>query len=301
MRKIIVLMLLMTGLVFLFATCHAADNQASVDKIIVDNDRIIKKVHGSGGFVFATPPYWGRQRTKAGFLKLAKHLGKHLKKQIALVILKDYDSMISRTKAGEVDFGFYGASLYVNAKAVYPDLKYTATVILKSTGKHTYYSYLITKKGSGLKSIESLKEKSFAFGSKESTSGYKYPVAWMKKNKISPEHYFGTVAFLGSHNNVLAAVASGKIDAGVVSPEPLADIEKAKGFIFNRLRKFGPIPGTVLALNGSLSEEILEKTRLALLSLSCEVIQDKNFNFTGFKILSDASYDQLRQVLGDVF
>ena len=265
MKKITLYILLITE--FLFATCYVADSQARVDQIIVHNDLIIKKAHGSGNFVFAAPPYWGRQRTKAGFSQLAEHLGKYLKKQVVLVVLKDYKSMISRTKAGEVDFGVYGAALYVKTKAACPDLKYTATFIVKSTGKHTYYSYLITQKGSGLKSIESLKGKSFAFGSKESTSGYKYPVAWMKENKISPEHYFGRVAFLGSHKNVLAAVATGEIDAGVVSPEPLADIEKAKGFIFNRLRKFGPIPGTVLASNGRLPEGMHEKILLALLSL----------------------------------
>ena len=199
--------------------------------------------------------------------------------------------------ADEVDIGFYGPSLYVKTKKAYPELRCLATTIWKATGKPTYYSYLITRRGSGLLNLESLKGKSFAFGSKESTGGYMYPRAWMKDNNLDPEKYFKSVKFLGSHNNVLDAVAGGWVDAGSVSPGPLAKAEKRHGKVFNRLRKFGPIPSSGVAVGSKMPDETIERIINALLSLPKSVTDVKEFDYIGFKVLSDEAYDQFRRII----
>ncbi|MEA1935376.1 MAG: phosphate/phosphite/phosphonate ABC transporter substrate-binding protein [Thermodesulfobacteriota bacterium] len=297
MKIMLRLILYLVGLSVLCSICHADNRRENDTDIVRKNDEIIRTVHESGGIVMAVPPYWGREPTWIGFEQLAKHLGSVLKKEVALVILKDHQSMITRTKAGDVDIGVYGASLYVRTKKICPRLRYIATSIWKKTGKYTFFAYLITRKGSGLLSIESLSGKSFAFGSKESTGGYKYPRAWMKENGIDPEKYFSNVRFLGSHNNVLDAVAKGGVDAGAVSPGPLAKAEKRYGKVFNRIRKFGPIPGTVIAVKDNLPEESIGKIAAVLTSLPDEVTEVEDLDFIGFKVLSDEAYDQLRKVI----
>lgn len=146
-------------------------------------------------------------------------------------------------------------------------------------------------------SLDSLKGKSFAFGSKESTGGYMYPMAWMKENNLDPEKYFKSVKFLGSHNNVLDAVAGGRVDAGSVSPGPLAKAEKRHGKVFNRLRKFGPIPSSVVAVGNKMPDETIERIINALLLLPKSVTDVKEFDYIGFKVLSDEAYDQFRRVI----
>ncbi len=269
--------------------CHADIKQ--------ENDQIIKAAHSSGSLVFATPPYWGRENMQAGFEQLANHLERAINNSVTLVILKDYESIITRTMAGEVDLGFYGPSLYVKLKKSFPELKYLATAVPKSTGKPYYYSYLITKKGMGLKSIQSLEGKSFAFGSKESTGGYRYPMAWMMENNLEPENYFKSVKFLGSHNKVLDAVASGKIDAGSVSPEPLKKRTEQYGHLYNRIRKFGPIPASVVAAGNRIPDETINRIIRALELVPTSVTDVKEAAYIGFKVLSDESYDQFRRVM----
>jgi len=96
--------------------CHADNKQENVEDISRQNDQIIKAAHKSGGLIFAMPPYWGRKNTQAGFSQLAKHMRRAIDNNLTLVVLKDYESMITRTMAGEVDIGFYGPSLYVKTK-----------------------------------------------------------------------------------------------------------------------------------------------------------------------------------------
>ena len=277
--------------------CHGGNNQETINDISMQNNQIINNTHASGGLIFATPPYWGRENTKAGFKKLVKHLGRAINSSVTLVVLKDYKSMETRTLDGEIDLGFYGHSLYVMVKKTFPELKYLATAIFKSTRQPSYYSYLITKKGTGLKSIQSLEKKSFAFGSKESTGGYRYPMAWMKKNNLDPKNYFKSVVFLGSHNKVLDAVAKGEVDAGTVSPGPLEKKTQQYGHVYNRIRKFGPIPASVIAGNDRMPDKITQRIIIALELLPIEVTNVKEANFIGFKILSDESYDQFRKVM----
>ena len=177
MKNMFKMTLYLIGFLTLFSICHADNKKENLNNISLQNDQIIKAAHASGGLIFATPPYWGRSDTLADFSQLAKHLGHAINQNVTLVILKDYESIITRTLNNEIDIGFYGPSPYVKTKKKYPKPKYLATTVWKTTGKHSYYGYLITRQGSGLKSISSLEGKTFAFGSKESTAGYKYPMA----------------------------------------------------------------------------------------------------------------------------
>jgi len=294
MRPIMKIMFCLISFLLMVSTAQA-ETINNMD-IVTKNDAIIKAIHASDGFIFATPPYWGRKNTKTAFQPFAEYLEKIVGKKVVMIVLKDYASMLSRTKKKEVDIGIYGAALYVETKDRCPDLKYIATSIWKGNGKASYYSYLITRKGSGLLSVENLHGKSFAFGSKESTSGYKYPRAWMAEQGIEPQTYFNSLKFLGSHYKVIDAVLSGEIDSGVVSPGPLSKRQKKYGNVFNRIRKFGPIPGTVIAVAGNLPEETIQKLTSSLLVLPDEVTRTKELEFMGFRILSDAAYNRIREV-----
>ena len=130
MKNLLKMTICLIGFLTLCAICHADNKQENVNDISKQNSQIIKATHTSGGFIFAAPPYWGRKRTQAGFVQLVKHLEKAIDKPVILVILKDYESMIARVMAGEIDLGFYGPSLYVKIKKKIPELKYLATSVL---------------------------------------------------------------------------------------------------------------------------------------------------------------------------
>ena len=283
--------------ILITAICSAAGPVSSTDDIQLQNSEIIKEVQSRGGLIFAVPPYWGVAPTQIGFAQFVKYLGEVTGKEMRLVVLKDYEAMITRTLAGEVDLGLYGAVLYITTKEKCDGLRYLGSSIWKKTGKSSYSSYLISRKGSGLLGLADLKGKSFAFGAKESTGGYKYPRAWMKENGLEPKSYFKSFEFMGRHDLVLDAIAEGKVDAGVVSPGPLVKATKKYGNIYNRIHKFGPIPSSLLAACHKLPLETTRKIIKAIELLPLYVTEVEEFDYSGFRILSDASYDRMREVM----
>ena len=122
-------------------------------------------------------------------------------------------------------------------------------------------------------------------------------MAWMIENNLKPQGYFKSVKFLGSHNSVLDAVVSGKIDAGTVSPGPLKKRTEQYGHIYNRIRKFGPIPASVVAAGNRIPDQAIKKLIRALELLPAAVADVKEADYVGFKVLSDESYDQFRTVM----
>lgn len=282
---------------FLFSAIgFAIDANKTVDKY-AENDKIIKAVHQRGGLIFAVPPYWGKRATRLGFEKFTTFLGKRIGQELVLVILKDYEMLLQRTRAGDIDIGFYGPTPYIKVKELNLKMKYLATAVWKSTGKYVYYCYLVSKDAPGLQTFEELRGKRFAYSSRESTCGYIFPRVWMMENKIVPKEYFSNVQFLGRHDLVLESIAKGKIDAGVVSPGPLAKAEKKYGQIFRRVHKIGPIPASVIAVKNSLPTKIRQKIVTAISSLPAEVVNVPEFDYLGFKVLPENSYDRLQQVL----
>ena len=67
------------------------------------------------------------------------------------------------------------------------------------------------------KKMEDLKGKTLSFGSQSSTSGHLMPRSYLLAAKINPDVDLKRVAFSGAHDATIAAVASGKVDAGALN------------------------------------------------------------------------------------
>ncbi len=76
-----------------------------------------------------------------------------------------------------------------------------------------YYSTIITKKGSGIETLEDLKGQDFTFVDPASTSGHLAPKTLLIKNGIDPDAEMNTV-FAGSHPTSVLAVWNGSANAG---------------------------------------------------------------------------------------
>ena len=78
-------------------------------------------------------------------------------------------------------------------------------------------SKFIARAGSGIRSLQDLKGKTFAFGSPSSTSGHLMPRYFMMQAGVNPDKDLKTVAFSGAHDATVAFVAAGKAEAGVLN------------------------------------------------------------------------------------
>jgi phosphonate transport system substrate-binding protein len=76
-----------------------------------------------------------------------------------------------------------------------------------------YYSVYITKKGSGIETVEDLKGVTFAFVDPASTSGHLAPKTGLIKAGVNPDTDM-TTTFAGSHPTAVLAVWNGTTEAG---------------------------------------------------------------------------------------
>ena len=127
----------------------------------------------------------------------------------------DYNGVIQGLLGGTIDIASMGASSYAaialkDPKAVDPILTYTG-----SDGSSGYYSIMVARKDSGIKTLADLKGKKLGFADPDSTSGYLVPNVSLPKEIGAPvKEYFSETGFGGGHENLVLAVLDKKFDAG---------------------------------------------------------------------------------------
>jgi phosphonate transport system substrate-binding protein len=144
---------------------------------------------------------------KAAFI-LAKKLQDELNVPINIYIPKSYTSLITAMKEKKVDFAFLTAGAFVSSEK---DLK--LQVLLKRIWAGPfYYSVIISRQDSGIKTLNDLKGKRIAFVDPKSGSGYLYPQLLFKK-KGWTDKTFGEVKFSGSHPASVKMLENKETDA----------------------------------------------------------------------------------------
>ena len=140
-------------------------------------------------------------------LVLAQKVQDKLKKPVQVLIPKNYKGLIDAIKTKKVDFAFFSSMTFVESEKETP-LK----VLLKKTWDGPYYySALVVKKKSALKSLKDLNNKIIAFVDENSTSGYLYPQVYLQKNKMAAAA-FKSVVFSGSHAQSVDLLEKDKAD-----------------------------------------------------------------------------------------
>ena len=162
---------------------------------------------------------------KRGYLEIAKALQTELQIPVNVYLSKNYSGLIEAMKTKKVDFAFFTAMTYVFAEK-----EAGAKVLLKKVWNEPfYYSIILSKKKSGIKTVDGLKNKRFGFVDEKSTSGYLYPKVLMKKKKVEPKE----TKFSGSHSQSIVWLDQGEVDAVAV----FSDDKEGKGSAYVKYSK----------------------------------------------------------------
>lgn len=247
---------------------------------------------------FGIPPIYSEATINEGFTPVMKHLSEFIGAPVELVVSESYESLVEDLKSGKVQFAILGPALYVQARKIYPKLKYLATTQTTKSGQKRsyYYGHIIVTKDSDMKNISDLKGKSFAYVSEHSTSGYRFPRLFFSKRNINPDEYFSQVIFAGSHTNVTDMIAKHELDVGVTYDINLWDAERKHGKIFRTIAKIGPIVDLALVANHRVSDNLTTSLVDALSSIPEEYLSS-HFPYSGITVLSDSNYDLVRDVI----
>ena len=148
------------------------------------------------------------------FAPLGAYLEAKLGMKVEWTPVTDYAAAVETVVNKKIDLAWFGGFTFVQAN-VRSGGKIIPLVQREEDEK--FRSVFITDKASGINKLEDLKGKTLSFGSQSSTSGHLMPRSFLLAAKINPDVDLKRVAFSGAHDATIAAVASGKVDAGALN------------------------------------------------------------------------------------
>lgn len=165
---------------------------------------------------------------------LMKYLEAKLGMKVEFTPVTDYAASVEALVNKKVDLAWFGGFTFVQAH-VRSGGKVIPLVQREEDEK--FKSVFITS-DPAIKTLGDLKGKDVSFGSQSSTSGHLMPRSFLLQAGLNPEKDFRRVAFSGAHDATIAAVASGKVQAGALNisvwdkfvAEKKVDTEKVKVF-----------------------------------------------------------------------
>jgi phosphonate transport system substrate-binding protein len=232
-------------------------------------------------------------------------LQKELGMEVQPFVATDYTGVVEALRGDKLDIAFLTPASYVLAKN-----EANVKVVLKSErqGSPYYYAAIITRADSGIRKLEDLRGKTFAFGDPLSTSANVFPRKMFHEAGIDPARDFKQVLYSGGHDATVLAVLNRKVDAGATyanSPDSNdtawmrylknpEDVKKIRAIAFSE-----PIPADNLVINAHLDESIAKKVPAIFLDLSRDpkgkkMLRDL-YQIDGFVPATDQDYDPVRR------
>ncbi|MBC7716191.1 MAG: putative selenate ABC transporter substrate-binding protein [Pseudorhodobacter sp.] len=148
------------------------------------------------------------------FEPLGKYLESKLGMKVEFTPVTDYAAAVETLVNKKVDLAWFGGFTFVQSSV----RSSGKTIPLVQREEDTVFkSVFITSKDSGITKLEDLKGKTLSFGSQSSTSGHLMPRSFLLAAKVDPDKDLKRVSFSGAHDATIAAVASGKVDAGALN------------------------------------------------------------------------------------
>ncbi len=144
---------------------------------------------------------------------LMKYLEAKLGMKVEYTPVTDYAASVEALVNKKIDMAWFGGFTFVQANArsggkVIP--------IVQREEDEKFKSVFITS-DPAIKTLADLKGKDVSFGSQSSTSGHLMPRSFLLQAGVDPDKDFKRVAFSGAHDATIAAVASGKVQAGALN------------------------------------------------------------------------------------
>ena len=212
-------------------------------------------------------PFFSPAELQTQLGPLLQYLSAQTGVTLELKVAKDYDELLTWLREGSVSSAHLSPYAFIKASER-GNITLLATVV--NEGAETVRSLVITHAQSPIEKLKDLQGRTFAFVDTRSTSGFIYPRMLLIKMGYDPSRFLGKTVFCGDHLSVIAAVLSGKCDAGAVYDGALKVAER-NGYAVGQLRVLArsePLPPDPYVALKSLNASLQNKFTQALLTLS---------------------------------
>lgn len=245
---------------------------------------------------FGVIPVASSRNMSDSFGSLVQHLEKELGIKVKLQVAGDYAGVITGMQHGHIDIAYLGPKSYVEAAT---RAGAEAVAVEKDVnGTPGYHGLIITKAGSGLKRLEDLQGKTWAFTDPHSTSGTLVPTVYFNQINIDPQTYFSRVIYSGSHEASILSVKAGKIAAASTND---LDFDRGLGKQwkeddFNVIWTSALIPGSPMTVRSDLPSSLKMAVKGAFISYNDTEGLGK-LKISGYAPGNDAMYDPIRTLI----
>ena len=195
---------------------------------------------------------------------LASELSDRLDVPVEVKQLNGYGPTIEALTADQIDMGTVGAGALAGIHDIIGEDTLPVGIIRSFRGETGYYSGLLVAADSPYRTLQDLKGKRIGYVDLNSTSGYIYPRAQMRKEGIEPDTFFGESGVSGGGVPGMIGLSSGQFD-GIFFYSSFDSSEEAlatgymkilvdRGLIEAGQYRFiwfaGPIPSSSLVMRG---------------------------------------------------
>lgn len=205
---------------------------------------------------------------------LMKYLEAKLGMKVEYTPVTDYAASVEALVNRKVDLAWFGGFTFVQAN-VRSGGKVVPLVQREEDEK--FKSVFITA-DPAIQTLADLKGKDVSFGSQSSTSGHLMPRSFLLQNGITPEKDFRRVAYSGAHDATIAAVASGKVQAGALNISVWDKFVTEKKVDTTKVRAFYTTPPYFdynWSVHADMPAALRQKLADALLSLNRNTSEGK--------------------------
>lgn len=209
------------------------------------------------------------------FAPLGQYLESRLGMKVEWTPVTDYAAAVETLVNKKIDLAWFGGFTFVQA-SVRSGGKVIPLVQREEDEK--FRSVFITDAGSGIAKLEDLKGRTLSFGSQSSTSGHLMPRSFLLAAKIDPDADLKRVSFSGAHDATIAAVASGKVDAGALNISVWEKFVAEKKVDPAQVKVFYTTPGYYdynWTVHADMPVELRNKLQQAFLALDANTPQGK--------------------------
>ena len=205
---------------------------------------------------------------------LVKYLEAKLGMKVEFTPVTDYAAAVETLVNRKTDLAWLGGFTFVQAHVrsggkVLP--------LVQREEDERFRSVFITS-DPAITKLTDLKGKDVSFGSQSSTSGHLMPRSFLLQAGVDPDKDFKRVAYSGAHDATIAAVASGKVQAGALNISVWDKFVAEKKVDPGQVRVFFTTPPYFdynWTVHADMPAALREKLTAALLGLSPDTAEGK--------------------------
>jgi phosphonate transport system substrate-binding protein len=209
---------------------------------------------------------------KAG--PLVRYLEGRLGMKVEYTPVTDYAAAVEVLINKKVDLAWFGGFTFVQANA-----RSGGKVIpIAQREEDQHFRSVFVTADPAIKALADLKGKDFSFGAQSSTSGHLMPRAALLAAGLDPDKDFHRVAYSGAHDATAAAVAAGKVQAGVLNISVWDKLVADKRIDATQVRVFFTTPPYYdynWSVHADMPAALRDKLTAALLALSRDTAEGR--------------------------